>query len=374
MENSSVLDGENLEFLEKTNGNFPRGEKMFDPAILQEAPKYGIDLAALEDIRTEQTVPAPAAVIRSAVKPVARTEEVPAYDSVFLDQADVPLRDVVEKIFRRAERPFVIVRDDRIEYVNQAFLKLLDIADEREILQEKFLKLVSREDWDYLAANIGEMLTNNKIMEIKLVSTSHKIVKMKFEALYLSDNQHFTFILAGERPAVRGLPAAGMYDPVTGLPNFYLFEDRVQVAVNYENYKDMRQKKNMIAVCGISIDNFAAFQSIGMQGLVLRKLAEKLVLSLRKTYTVASGLKYQFWILLPDVMDEETLKIEVRKIKAVVSEPVADNFTSHEVKASVGVSVFPEPATSAKKLIEQSILAIQKAQRTSDQEVVIFGA
>lgn len=49
------------------------------------------------------------------------------------------------------------------------------------------------------------------------------------------------------------------------------------------------------------------------------------MLSLRKTYTVASGLKYQFWILLPDVMDEESLKLELQKIQKIFEEPVADN-------------------------------------------------
>lgn len=374
MENSKTFDNSSLEFLEKTAGGMTASGVAANLAILEEAPKYGIDLGALEKLNTEPAVQQAVAAVRPAMaRKETRVEPAAKIDSTFLDEADIPLRDVVEKIFHRVDRPFVVVRDDRIEYVNPFFLKLLDIPDEKDILQEKFLKLVSREDWDFLAQNIGEMLTNNEAMEIKLVSTSHKIVKMKFVAVYLSDNRHFSFILIGERTGAKNVPAASMYDAITGLPNFYLFEDRVQVAVNYENYKDIRQKKNMIAVCGISIDNFADFKAIGMQDLVLRKMAEKLILSVRKTYTVASGLKYQFWVLMPDVMDEESLKIEVRKIKTVVTEPVADNFTAHEIKASIGVSIFPEPATSAKKLIEQAILAIQKAQRTPDQDVVVFG-
>lgn len=44
------------------------------------------------------------------------------------------------------------------------------------------------------------------------------------------------------------------------------------------------------------------------------------------------------------------------------------------MNASIGVSIFPEPATSAKKLIEQVILSIQKAQRDGGKRVVVFGA
>ena len=129
----------------------------------------------------------------------------------------------------------------------------------------------------------------------------------------------------------------------------------------------------MIAVIGIGIDNFPALKTIGMHELVLKKLAEKLMLSLRKTYTVASGLKYQFWILLPDVMDEESLKLELQKIQKIFEEPVADNFTEPDISASIGVSVFPEPGSSAKKLIEQTILSIQKAQKEGGRRMQIFG-
>ena len=183
----------------------------------------------------------------------------------------------------------------------------------------------------------------------------------------------FTFILIGERLNRRAANTLSMYDSLTGLPNFYLFEDRVQVIVNYENYKDVRQKRNMIAVACIALDNFEAFKSIGLHDLILRKLAEKLMLTLRKTYTVGSGLKYHFWILLPDVMDEESLKLELSKIQAIFREPVADNFTNHEISASIGVSVFPEPATSAKKLIEQAILSLQRAQKEGGNRMQIFG-
>lgn len=62
--------------------------------------------------------------------------------------------------------------------------------------------------------------------------------------MYLSDNQHFTFILIGERIIPKTVTARVCMIRITGLPNFYLFEDRVQVAVNYENYKDIRQRKN----------------------------------------------------------------------------------------------------------------------------------
>lgn len=367
MEKSQSLDGLSIEFLERTGTEMP--PVTVQPEILAEAGRYHINLDSLENVDVPADFPS-----QADVNPVQNVqEENKAVISRFLQETDVPLMDVANKVFSRSDRPIVIVRDDKIEYINKTFMTLLDVKNEAELLHEKFLKLVVREDWNFLAENIGAMLTNNETAVIRLVGANHKVSKVKFEAIYLSDNQHFTFILMGERIVPKTVTAMSMYDSVTGLPNFYLFEDRVQTAVNYENYKDVRQRKNMIAVVGVSIDNFAALKNLGLHELVLRKLAEKLMLSLKKIYTVASGLKYQFWILMPDVTDEETLKVELQKIQNILAEPVADNFTEHDISASVGVSIYPEPGSSAKKLIEQAIMAVQKAQREGGRRTQVFG-
>ena len=361
-----VLDNTSIDFLEGLDDENPTLVDYNEP--LSEEYVLGLeDLNYSKTAKQEQLTK-----IEDSNAVVAKQLSVPQFDP-FLDETDVSLRDVIDKVFRRSDRPFVIIRDDKIEYANQTFLNLLECPNIDDILHQKFLKLVAKEDWDFLAKNIGEMLTNNAAMEINMISGAHKIIKAKFDAMYIFDKQHFTFILIGERLNRRAANTLSMYDSLTGLPNFYLFEDRVQVIVNYENYKDVRQKRNMIAVACIALDNFEAFKSIGLHDLILRKLAEKLMLTLRKTYTVGSGLKYHFWILLPDVMDEESLKLELSKIQAIFREPVADNFTNHEISASIGVSVFPEPATSAKKLIEQAILSLQRAQKEGGNRMQIFG-
>ncbi len=366
MEKSQTLDGLSIEFLEQADQSVR--QPAVPPGILAEAGRYHIDLDALEKVDVSTSFPAQ---IQAQAKPEISVSN--SFTSRFLEETDIPLSDVANKVFSRSDRPVVIVRDDKIEYANKTFMSLLEVKSEAELLHEKFLKLVVRDDWNFLAENIGAMLTNNEAATIRLLGANHKVLKVKFEAMYLSDNQHFTFILMGEPVVPKAVTAMSMYDPVTGLPNFYLFEDRVQTAVNYENHKDVRQRKNMIAVAGVSIDNFAALKNIGLHDLVLRKLAERLMLSLKKIYTAASGLKFQFWVLLPDVADEESLKVELQKIQNIFAEPVADNFTKHDISASIGVSVYPEPASSAKKLIEQAIMAAQKAQKEGGRRMQVFG-
>ena len=361
-----VFDTETIDFLEGV-GNKAHNKNV-DLGILSSADSLNIDLNALESLDGTPKLK----TIKQSKKAGKKSEEIAVQD--FIEETDVHLKDIINKVFRNSERSFVIVRDDKIEYANKTFLKVLGVAGEEDVLKKNFLKFVVKEDWNMLAENIGEMLTNDKNLMVRLRLADNRVQRMNFEAVYLPDNQHLTFILIGNKIMTKANLVSGLYDDLTGLPNFYLLEDRVQMAVNAENYKDVRQKKNMIALAGVSIDNLKAFKNMGIDDLILRKLSERLVLSLKKAFTVASGLKYQFWILIPNVDNLENLDVEIKRIKAAFDEPVADNFTEHRLDASIGVSIFPDPATSAKKLIEQVILSIQKAQRDGGRRVVVFGA
>lgn len=362
-----VFDTDTINFLENVSDKNP--QQKVDLNILSSAQKLNVDLDSLESLNETPKL--------KTIKQTTKANKQEKSDFVvqdFIEDADVHLKDIIDKVFRNSERSFVIVRDDKIEYANKTFLKILGMAGEEDVLKQNFLKFVVKDDWNLLAENIGEMLTNDKSLMVRLKLAGNKVQRMTFDAVYLPDNQHFTFILIGSRILTKVNLVSGLYDDLTGLPNFYLLEDRVQMAVNAENYKDIRQKKNMIALIGVSIDNMKSFKSLGIDDFILRKIAERLVLSLKKTFTVASGLKYQFWILIPNVDNFENLDVEIKRVKAALDEPVADNFSQHRLETSVGVSVFPEPATSAKKLIEQAILSIQKAQHEGGKQVVIFGA
>ena len=272
------------------------------------------------------------------------------------------LGDAVVKIFELSDRPFIIIRDDMVVYLNNTALAILEIQDEKDIINQSFWNFVDKQDWEMLAQNIGAMLTNDKIIQTRLKTFKERIYKINLQALYIDDGEHFTFALVGDRK-IKYNPGAGLYDTVTGLPNFYLFEDRVQIAVNNEKYKDMRQRKNMMAVLGVNIDNIEELKEANMLDFVLKKLASKLVFRLKKSYTVARGLKYPFWLLINDFNNEHDLEVEIEKIKAIFDEPIVGNYMDYNVSTCFGYSIFPNNAKTANKLIETAIDAIRTAVR-----------
>lgn len=299
---------------------------------------------------------------------VANNQESPSLEEKtfthsFWKEMDVSLEDMVSNIFSTSERPIAIIRDDKIEYLNPIAIKILEVINLKSVQDEPFLKYVVKDDWNLLAENIGAMMAEAQKLKVRIRSLNGKVYPTVLQAVYLSDNRHFSFILIGNRVRENAPTAkmSSLYDEVTALPNFYLFEDRVQMAVNNENYKDVRLARNMIAVAAISIDNIEVFKKLNMEEFALKKLASSLVLNLNKRYTIARGLKYPFWVLMDDVNSEQALDVELARIRSILDDGVQDNFTSHEVRSSIGVSIFPQPAHSGKKLIEQTISALQEA-------------
>ncbi|MBE6452468.1 MAG: diguanylate cyclase [Alphaproteobacteria bacterium] len=336
--------------------------KIIDKAILSDAHQHNINLDTLEDFGKENI---------SEQIPVVSTKKIK--EIPFWHDLDVRLKDIINPIIKNSEQPVIIVSDDKAVYFNGSAMQILDIVSPKHVIDTPFLNFVDKNDWNNLTSNIGEMLTNEKKQNINLRSTKGKLISVEFQAVYLPDSKHFSFILIGNH---QHKPTSNLfnnlYDELTGLPNFFLFEDRVQMAINYENYKDNRQPSNLIAVAGIAIDNIEDFRKLHLEEFVIKKLANTLVLSLNKGFTVARGLKYPFWVLMPNIKNAYDLDFELKKLMAILNDGVSDNFNTHDLIVSVGVSVFPTPARSAKKLMEQSINAIKQAQNSPESSIVKF--
>lgn len=375
------MNKQNFDTLENISPDYLEGISETTPFINQPATAAGsasvssnaaIDTSVLETVEpVVQMAEIKQYIPQSPVEEETAEEENAAGQDDFIKEADVRLDDVIKKFFSSSERPIVIVSDDKIEYANETMQKILE-AGENEIVGQNFFSFVAEEDWNRLAENIGVMLTDGKKVNADLKSKNGKLYNVGLEAIYLPDARRFSFILIGQdrfdagagiQERVTEKPAAlNLYDEVTGLPSFYLFEDRVQMAINYENYKDSRLRKNMVAVIAVSIDNIFVLRQQGIADFVLKKLASKLVLSLKKNYTVARGMAYEFWIMMNDISSMGDLDLEMRKLNAIFMEGVSDNITEHNVNTSIGVSIFPTVAKSAKKLLEQTIKATKKSQ------------
>ena len=164
----------------------------------------------------------------------------------------------------------------------------------------------------------------------------------------------------------------GMYDELTGIPSFNLYEDRLQVALLNERVKDFRLRKLKIAVVGVYIENFADLVADEVKEDVLQKTADALIQALPLNYTVARGINYHFWLMMPYLSTSEDAKVMVEKVKNALKLKVKDNDKEVRLKYKLGVCVYEHnPDDTVKTLVGKSIYAVQKAVE-DNKDVVYF--
>ena len=349
-----------IENLDKIVENLDGGGLLTDVSVkktpdFDEAKAYNIDLDALE-------------VVSSDVK----TENILEKEQEDWHNLDVRLIEIVNSFISTSERAVFLIRDDKLVYMNQAAMLFFDIGLDKDFIGNNFFNLVVKEDWNTLSENIGSMLTDSKEVVVRIRNSIGKITPAKLKAIYLPESDHFSFILMGEHKRKKSnISYNNLYDEVTGLPNFFLFEDRVQVAIINENIKDNPEDVSVIAVVALNVDNIESFRKMHIDDVVLNRLANNLVLNLPKTTTVSVGLKYNFWIMLKQKNKEEMFD-NINRILEVLTDGVSDNFTKHQLMFSMGISYFPQKVRSSKKLMEQAIKALEMNQKNHKNRYEIY--
>lgn len=157
-----------------------------------------------------------------------------------------------------------------------------------------------------------------------------------------------------------------MYDDMTGLVSYYLFEDRLQTAIYYESHKDIRFKKNKIAVLAVNVDNINFFDS---PETVIRELAARMKIYLPANYTVARGIRYTFWVMMPNLQSIEEVEMELARFRTLFRTPLK---TNERVLTSIGVSLYDGEETKAKELVEKAIIALQRAQAQGENNMLFY--
>ncbi|MBR1649364.1 MAG: GGDEF domain-containing protein [Alphaproteobacteria bacterium] len=159
---------------------------------------------------------------------------------------------------------------------------------------------------------------------------------------------------------------ACMYDDMTGLISYYLFEDRLQTALNYETHKDIRIKRSKIVVVCINIDNISYFDEPEM---IIREMAARMKIYFPLNYTIARGIRYTFWVMMPSLSSFEEIDIELGKIRTIFRTPLKNN---ERALTSIGVSFYDGEDIKAKGLVEQAVIALQRAQTQGENNMLFY--
>lgn len=150
------------------------------------------------------------------------------------------------------------------------------------------------------------------------------------------------------------------HDPLTGLPNRVLLHQRLEAAI-----AEAHQPRNRVAVLFMDLDRFKTINdSLGhaVGDELLQILGERLKDRFR-AQTVARIGGDEFIVVLDDIRDRPDIEARARELLELIAESFAvGGWRDLQVGASIGISLFPDHADDAGKLITQADAAMYEAK------------
>lgn len=161
-----------------------------------------------------------------------------------------------------------------------------------------------------------------------------------------------------ERRRIRHL---AFHDELTGLPNRYLFADRLSQAL-----ERARRTSERFAVLYVDVDRFKhvndGFGHLAGDAL-LRHVGNCLAATLRAGDTVARLGGDEFALVLQDVSGPEPVEGAIERMHEALRLPVSIEGNRVSVSCSIGYSIYPEDGVEATALLKRADLIMYACRR-----------
>lgn len=156
------------------------------------------------------------------------------------------------------------------------------------------------------------------------------------------------------------------HDPLTGLPNRLLLNDRLRVAV-----RQAKRNNHSVALLFLDLDRFKDINdSLGhMVGdKLLLEFAARIRSRVREEDTVARLGGDEFVVLINRVGSVHEVEVIARKIMAGQQQPIRLDNRELVVSISIGISLFPQDSRDADELIRHADAAMYHAKEQELRE------
>jgi diguanylate cyclase (GGDEF)-like protein len=161
--------------------------------------------------------------------------------------------------------------------------------------------------------------------------------------------------------AERRLSHLATHDPLTGLPNRILFDDRLSL----ELARAKRGNKKL-AVMLLDLDHFKDINdswghTVGDE--VLKTVGRRLPQFLRKSDSIARMGGDEFLILLPEIEDAEDVLTIALKVLDAFKEPFIVGARELYTTPSIGIAIYPDDATDPDMLMKNADIAMYSVKQ-----------
>jgi len=158
---------------------------------------------------------------------------------------------------------------------------------------------------------------------------------------------------------------ASLHDPLTGLPNRALFNDRLEHGLAHA-----KRNGTSLVVMFVDLDDFKSINDThghDVGDIVLTTIAARIRQASRDEDTVCRHGGDEFLYMLVEIRNEGNIATIAEKIIAMIKVPCAirirDIDLSLVIQPSIGIAIFPADGTTADSLVANADQAMYRAKR-----------
>ena len=294
---------------------------------------------------------------------------------VSFENANLPYRTLLDSM---AEGAAALTTHAEILYANPSLCNLLGKTSLEEVIG---LKL-----YDIFPETCGDAL------RILFDAANHAKVSAEFDSLDSSGALHPAMLslspirnegqtvgvvalvvdTAEHKKAIQHIQFLAHHDPLTGLPNRALLEDRCKQAV-----AESRRRKTQIGLLFIDLDRFKTVNdSLGhmIGDAILQMSANRIQTQIRQEDTLARIGGDEFVVLLPNLTDgKDTSNVAAKIVNAFLSPFQYDTNNIH-ISVSIGIAIFPENGHDFFELLKSADTAMYQAKKQGKSRYIFSSA
>nr|WP_237050576.1 EAL domain-containing protein [Microvirga ossetica] len=163
---------------------------------------------------------------------------------------------------------------------------------------------------------------------------------------------------------------AAQHDPLTGLPNRRLFQDRLEEALRRAAAAGRKVGLLLLDLDHLKKVNDTLGHDAG--DALLQTVADQLIQSVRSSDTVARNGGDEFAIILPGLESEREMWSHIGPVLGRLQEPFSHSGRVMACGASMGASLWPDHGDDAETLLKQADIALYAAKTTGRGKVMMF--
>jgi diguanylate cyclase (GGDEF)-like protein/PAS domain S-box-containing protein len=267
--------------------------------------------------------------------------------------------------------------DGRFLQVNRAFDTLIGTnASERP---GSILDFTDGDDRELLMGQIKLVMSrslSSDQLEIRFAGSHQQLWVSVYISLVRGQGSQPDYLLVQvqditeRHELMRRLEYQALHDPLTGLPNRTLLEDKLERALVRND-----RRRNQVAVLNIDLDGFKLVNdSLGHEAgdHLLKAIAQRLSEALRPTDIIARLGGDEFAVFLDTLGRSSDAKRTAARLLSVLERPI--RFAQHEayIGASIGIAVGAAGRDTPSNLLRNADIALYRAKATGRGTAVVF--